>query len=126
MLEKHKMIDAIFCTGAEQSMGALAAVEETGRLNSRDKGRRIIILNNDDLFEALEAVKEGKIAMTAPYTPLLGALGLRVLLKVLTGKSIPKNVTSPDIPMVTKEGETVFGIQSIRVDEWLPYSYGPR
>ncbi|MEG3639600.1 sugar ABC transporter substrate-binding protein [Magnetococcus sp. PR-3] len=126
VLEKYPHIDAIFCTGAEQSMGAVAAVDEAKRWHSRTEGRRMIILNNDDLFEALKAVEEDKIAMTAPYTPLLGALGLRVLLKTIIGEPIPKNVTSPDLPMVTHQGENIFGIPTIPVKTWVPYSYGRR
>ncbi len=119
-------IDVIFCTGAEQGMGAVLAVDEAERWNSRKGGRRIIILSNDDLFEALEAMKQDKIAVTAPYTPLLGGIGVRVLLKILAGQRIPKNVTTPDLPMITKDGETVFGIRTIRVDDWVPYAYGKK
>lgn len=125
-LSKHPQIDAIFCTGAEQGMGAVAAVDEAGRWDSREGGRRIIILSNDDLHEALTAMKQDKIAMTAPYTPLLGALGLRVLLKILTGEPVPRDVTSPDLPMITRRGETIFGIETVTVDDWIPYSYGRR
>ena len=86
--------------------------------------RRIIILSNDDLHEALLAMKENKIAMTAPYTPLLGGLGLRVLLKTLVGETMPLNITTPDLPMITPEKQLIYGIQTVSIDEWLPYSYG--
>jgi ABC-type sugar transport system substrate-binding protein len=125
-LAEHPSIDAIFCTGAEQGMGAVAAVDEAGRWNSRDGDKRIIVLSNDDLHEALMAMQRDKIAMTAPYTPLLGALGLRVLLKVLTGEPMPRDVTSPDLPMITHQRETIFGIETVNVDDWVPYSYGRR
>ena len=123
-LKQYANIDAIFCTGAEQGMGAVLAVDEARRWNSRAEGRRIIILSNDDLFEALQAMREDKIAVTVPYTPLLGGLGLRVLLKSLAGESVPKNVITPDLPMITRERMTIFGIQTISVDDWIPYSYG--
>ena len=123
-LKKYPDIDVIFCTGAEQGMGAVLAVDEANRWNRRKDGKRLIILSNDDLAEALLSMKADKIAVTAPYTPLLGGLGIRVLLKILAGKRVPKNVTTPDLPMITKNGETVFGIKTISVDEWMPYSYG--
>jgi len=123
-LQTHAEIDAIFCTGAEQAMGAVLAVDEAERWNSRAQGRRIIILSNDDLFEALQAMREDKIGVTAPYTPLLGALGLRVLLKSLAGESVPKNVVTPDLPMITREPINIFGVQTIGIDDWIPYSYG--
>ena len=123
-LKKYPDIDVIFCTGAEQGMGAVLAVDEAGRWDSRKEGRRILVLSNDDLAEALDAMKHDKIAVTAPYTPLLGGIGVRVLLKVLAGERIPKNVTTPDLPMITKDGGSVFGIQTTSVDDWMPYAYG--
>jgi len=125
-LGKHPDIDAVFCTGAEQGMGAVLAIDEAKRWNSRKDGGRMIVLSNDDLFEALEAMKADKIAVTAPYTPLLGGIGVRVLLKILTGQRVPKNVTTPDLPMITKEGETIFGIKTVKVDDWVPYAYGKK
>lgn len=125
-LAKHQNIDIVFCTGAEQGMGAVLAIDETDRWNSRKNGGRLIVLSNDDLFEALTAMKADKIAVTAPYTPLLGGIGVRVLLKILAGNRVPKNVTTPDLPMITKDGETIFGIKTIKVDDWVPYAYGKK
>ena len=125
-LAKHQDIDVVFCTGAEQGMGAVLAIDEAGRWNSRKNDGRMIVLSNDDLFEALEAMKAGKIAVTAPYTPLLGGIGVRVLLKILSGQRVPKNVTTPDLPMITRDGETIFGIKTVKVDDWVPYAYGKK
>ena len=123
-LLKHKDLDVIFCTGAEQGMGAVLAVDDAGRWESREGGRRIIILSNDDLYESLEAIRNGKMAMTAPYTPLLGALGVRILLRLITGEKVPQDVITPDLPMVTKTTENVFGIETVSIDNWMPYTYG--
>lgn len=123
-LSKYPDIDVIFCTGAEQGMGAVLAVDEADRWNSRDNGRRIMVLSNDDLFEALEAMKQDKIAVTAPYTPLLGGIGVRVLLKILAGEKVGKNISTPDLPMITKDGEEIFGIKTVSVEDWVPYTYG--
>ncbi len=125
-LMAHPKLDVIFCTGGEQAMGAAQAVDLAKRWDSREGGRRIIILNNDDSHETLNATKEGKLAMTAPYTPLLGALGMRILLKDLAGEKLPQDITTPDIPMVTKEKENVLGLETFSVEEWEPYAYGPR
>ena len=123
-LKQHADIDVIFCTGAEQGMGAVLAVDEAQRWDSRAEGKRIIILSNDDLFESLQAMRDNKIGVTAPYTPLLGGLGLRVLLENLAGESVPRNVVTPDLPMITRERMNIFGIQTISIDDWIPYSYG--
>ena len=123
-LEKFPELDVIFCTGAEQGMGAVAAVEKADRWNSRKNNRRIIILSNDDLHEALLAMQENKIAVTVPYTPFLGGLSLRVLLKILTGEKVAKNIITPDLPMITREKMNIFGVETMSVSDWLPYSYG--
>jgi len=123
-LTQFPIVDAIFCTGAEQGMGAVRAVDDADRWHSREDNQKIIVLVDDDLSEALTAIQKGKIAMVAPYTPLLGALGLRVLLKIITGKPVPKDVVTPDLPMITKESENVFGIETVPVEQWTPYAYG--
>jgi ribose transport system substrate-binding protein len=123
-LNKHNELDVIFCTGAEQGMGAVQAIDAAKRWDSREGHKRIIVLSNDDLFESLDAIRKGKMAMTAPYTPLLGALGVRILLKLLAAEKIPQDVITPDLPMVTKRNETVFGIETVGIDKWMPYTYG--
>ena len=125
-LMAHPKVDVIFATGGEQAMGSAQAVDLAKRWNSREGGRKIIILNNDDSHETLNATKEGKLAMTAPYTPLLGALGMRILLKTIAGEKLPQDITTPDIPMVTQEKENVLGVETFTVEEWSPYAYGPR
>ncbi len=125
-LMAHPKVDIIFCTGGEQAMGSSQAVDLAKRWDSRDNGRKIIILNNDDSHETLNATRDGKLAMTAPYTPLLGALGMRILLNTIAGEKLPQDITTPDIPMITKEKEVVLGVTTFTVDEWSTYAYGPR
>lgn len=124
-LMAHPKLDVIFCTGAEQGMGAVQAVDMAKRWDSREGGKRIIVLSNDDLREALNAIDEGKMAMAAPYTPLLGALGMRVLLKLVAGEKMPQDITTPDLPMITKKKENVLGVETVTVAEWMPHAYGP-
>ena len=123
-LAKHDALDVVFCTGAEQGMGAVQAIDAANRWDSRQGNKRIIVLSNDDLSESLEAIGQGKMAMTAPYTPLLGALGVRILLRLVAGEKVPQDVITPDLPMVTKKNETVFGIETVSIDKWMPYTYG--
>jgi len=123
-LKNHAALDIVFCTGAEQGMGAVQAIDAAKRWDSRAGNRRIIVLSNDDLFESLVAIRNGKMAMTAPYTPLLGALGVRILLRLVAGQNVPQDIITPDLPMVTKKGETVFGIETVSFDKWIPYTYG--
>jgi len=123
-LTQFPVVDAVFCTGAEQGMGAVRAIDEAGRWYSRENNHKIIVLVDDDLFEALSAIRLGKIAMVAPYTPLLGALGVRVLLKLITGESVSRDIHTPDFPMVTQNRQNIFGIETVPVEKWIPYAYG--
>jgi ribose transport system substrate-binding protein len=125
-LKKHTEIDVVFCTGAEQAMGAVAAIDNANRWNSRTDNKRIIVLSNDDLYESLEAIKENKIAMVSPYTPLLGALGVRVLLQYIETGKRTKNITTPDLPMITLNSQSIFGLKTMSVEQWQPYAYGKK
>ena len=91
-------------------MGAVAAVDKFDRWDSRANNKRIIILSNDDLDEPLTALKENKIAMISLQTPMLGALGVRVLLQQIETGTKNKNITMPDLPMVTRDSENIFGL----------------
>lgn len=105
-------------------MGAVLAIDAAQRWDSRPGNKRIVVLSNDDLAESLDAIREGKMAMTAPYTPLLGALGVRILLRLVTGEEVPQDVVTPDLPMVTREKESVFGIETVSTNKWRTYAYG--
>jgi len=49
---------------------------------------------------------------------------VRILLKLMAGEEVPQDVITPDLPMVTKSSETVFGIETVSIDKWMPYTYG--
>lgn len=127
-LQANDVFDVSFNTGGEEALGALSAIEEAGRLESGASGK-IIVLANDDAKEILAKVKNGKIDMVAPYTPLIGDVGLRALVRHIGAKeglndAPPKLILTPNLPMVTREKMTIEGIQTLTPDEW-PYAYGP-
>ena len=128
-LQAHDDVDVIFNTGGEEALGALDAVLEANRLNSAPGGKKIIILVNDDSKETVNEVRKGTMDVVVPYTPLLGGIGVRVALLHIGAKeglndSPPKQVVTPNLPMITKEKMTIAGITTITPDEW-PYAYGP-
>jgi len=41
---------------------------------------------------------------------MLGALGVRVLLQKIETGTKNKNITMPDLPMVTRDSENIFGL----------------
>ncbi|WP_119273351.1 sugar ABC transporter substrate-binding protein [Taklimakanibacter deserti] len=128
-LQAFKDISIIFNTGGEEAMGALDAVREAGRLNSAPGGKKIIILANDDAREVLKEIRAGNMDMVAPYTPLLGDIGIRAVIMHIGHKAgladaPPKLILTPNLPMITKEKMTIEGIETLTPDEW-PYAYGP-
>ena len=127
-LQALPQFDISFNTGGEEAAGALDAINEAGRLASGASGK-IIILANDDAKEILAKIRSGEIDMVAPYTPLIGDVGLRALIKHVGAKeglneAPPKLILTPNLPMVTKEKMTIEGVETLTPDEWQ-YAYGP-
>lgn len=87
-------------------MGALDAIREAKRLNSAPDGKKSVILANDDAKEVLE-ITDGNIDMVSPYTPLIGDIGIRAVIKHIGDKegfneAPPKLIITPNLPMITK------------------------
>jgi ABC-type sugar transport system substrate-binding protein len=129
-LKANENIQIVFNTGGEEALGALDAVRHSRRLNSTTGGKRTIFLANDDSKEALREVRNGKIDVVVPYTPLLGGIGVRVALQhighnagLLENKP-PRQVITPNLPMITKKKLLIDGIETVTPDEWI-YAYGP-
>lgn len=129
-LQAHRDIEIVFNTGADEGLGALDAVREADRLYSAPGGEKIIFLLNDDSREAVNEVRKGNVDMVAPYTPLLGDLGVRAAIRHIAFKEgladapPPKQILTPNLPMITQERMVIEGIETITPDEW-PYSFGP-
>ena len=125
-LEAYKDIDVFFGTGDHEALAAWEATKQAKRLNSRPGGKKIVFLSIDDSKEALTHVKKGNFEVNTPYTPLISDIGMRVLLNSVTDKSkMPQDVITPNIPMVTPKGETVFGLKTQKPDDWWEYTFGP-
>jgi len=128
-LQAHDDVSVIFNTGGEEALGALDAVKEANRLNTAPGGKKIIILVNDDSKETVNEVRKGNMDVVVPYTPLLGGIGVRAALLHIGAKEglnakPPKQIITPNLPMITKEKMIISGITTITPDEW-PYAYGP-
>lgn len=116
-------IDAIF--GADSNKGAVAAqaAEQAGRM-TRANGEPLIIMSTDDAKEIFTLLDNGQISVNTPYTPLIGDVQMRVALNVLAGNEVPQDVATPNIPMVTKDGVKIFGLQTLTPEEWFEYTFG--
>jgi len=38
---------------------------------------------------------------------------------------MPHDVITPNIPMVTQKGDTIFGLVTQTPDQWYAYTFGP-
>lgn len=122
----HQTIDAVMTTGDYEGIVMLEALSLAGRLDSsRADGKRVIIMNVDDSKEAINFVRSGDIATNAPYTPLHGDIGVRVLMMRLSGTELPQDIIFPNIPIITRDGRTLFGMKTQTPDEWWPFTFGP-
>lgn len=129
-LQAFDDISVVYNTGGEEAMGALDAIREAGRLNSAPGGGKIIILANDDSKEVLKEVADGNVDMVAPYTPLIGDVGIRAVIQHIGAKeglneAPPKLIMTPNLPMITKEPMTIEGVATVAPKDWL-YAYGPK
>jgi ribose transport system substrate-binding protein len=124
-LQAFDNIDVFFGTGDSEALAALEATKMAGRLTSREGGKKIIYLSIDDSREALTDVKNGEFEVNTPYSPTVSDIGIRVLINIITGAvKMPYNVMTPDIPMVTQNGDVIFGLQTQKPDQWYEYAWG--
>jgi ABC-type sugar transport system substrate-binding protein len=124
-LQLYDNIDAVFCEGLTQTPLAVEAITSADRWNSRENGEKIIMLTIDDTKESFALLENGTIEMNCPYTPLIGDIGVRYLIKMFEGEELPKDIAIPNIPLVTVAGETIFGLKSMTYEEWYQYASGP-
>ena len=124
-LQQYDEIDAFFCEGLTQTPVAIEAIKSAERWNSREDGKKIIMLTIDDTKESFNFIENGLIEVNCPYTPLIGDIGVRYIIKMLSGEELPKDIAIPNIPMVTENGDTIFGLKSMAYTEWYQYASGP-
>lgn len=100
-LEEGLEFDAIYAQSDSMAAGARLALGAAG-IDPQTK----LIVGIDYIPEAREAIRQGRQAATFTY-PTAGKEGAEVALKILAGKSVPKEIEVPS-QMVTKENvETV-------------------
>lgn len=125
-LQAYSGLDVFYGTGDHEALAALEATKMANRLNSRPGDKKIIFISIDDSKEALTCVKNGEFDVNTPYTPLISDIGMRVLLNIVANKKdMPHDVITPNIPMVTQNGEEIFGLKTQTPDDWYGYTFGP-
>ncbi|MFT9495558.1 ribose ABC transporter substrate-binding protein RbsB [Anaerosolibacter sp.] len=94
ILQAQPEINAVFAHNDEMALGALKAIEASGR--------EIMVVGFDATDDAVKAVEEGKLAATVAQQPdKIGSLGVEMADKVLKGESVDSFVPV-DLKLVTK------------------------
>lgn len=85
ILQAQPEIDAVFAHNDEMALGALKAIEASGR--------DIFVVGFDATDDAVSAVKEGKLGGTIAQKPAeIGAIGVEVADKIVKKQNVEKNV----------------------------------
>ena len=85
ILQAQPEIQAVFAHNDEMALGALKAIEASGR--------NIFVVGFDATDDAVAAVKEGKLAATVAQKPAeIGAIGVEVADKIVKKQAVEKNV----------------------------------
>ncbi len=85
ILQAQPSIDAVFAHNDEMALGALKAIQASGR--------KILVVGFDATDDAVAAVKAGTMAATVAQQPaLIGSLGVDTVRDILAGKTVQKFV----------------------------------
>jgi len=94
VLQAQPEIDAVFAHNDEMALGALQAIEASGR--------NIIVVGFDATDDAVKSVEAGKMAATVAQQPdMIGSLGVETAQKILKGESVEKFMPV-ELKLVTK------------------------
>lgn len=86
ILQAQPEINAVFAHNDEMALGALKAIESSGRKN-------IIVVGFDATDDAVAAVKDGKLSATVAQKPAeIGAIGVEVAGKIIKKEAVEENV----------------------------------
>jgi ribose transport system substrate-binding protein len=95
ILQAQPEIAGVFAHNDEMILGAIQAAEAAKRTG-------IVFVGFDAIDDAVQAVKDGKLAATVAQQPAeIGKLGVETALKFLNGEQVEKNIPVP-LSLVTK------------------------
>ncbi|RAS74970.1 D-ribose ABC transporter substrate-binding protein RbsB [Priestia endophytica] len=95
LLQGNSDIKAVFAHNDEMALGAIQAINSSGR--------DVLVVGFDGNEDAVNAVKEGKLAATVAQQPeLIGELAVKAASDVLKGKKVEENIAAP-LKLMTQE-----------------------
>ncbi|MCY7877455.1 ribose ABC transporter substrate-binding protein RbsB [Bacillus spizizenii] len=88
LLQGHPDIQAVFAHNDEMALGALEAINSTGK--------DILVIGFDGNKDALASIKDGKLSATVAQQPeLIGKLATEAADDILHGKKVKKSISAP-------------------------------
>ena len=96
ILQKNPDVNAVFAQNDEMALGALRAIETSGK-----KG--IVVVGFDGNDDAIKAIKDGGMAASVGQQPEdMGRIALQTALKVLKKEKVEKEIFVP-VKLITKD-----------------------
>jgi ribose transport system substrate-binding protein len=96
MITAHPEIKALLCANDSMALGALKAVEESG------KAGKIAVVGYDNISAAKQLVSDGKLLATADqHADQLAVFGIEYALEMIAKKGTPSDKETP-VDLVTK------------------------
>lgn len=91
-LKADKNIQAVYAHNDDMALGAIQAIEESGKVPGKD----ITVVSIDGVKAAFEAMVEGKLNATVECNPLLGPFVFDAIDKILAGQPVEKKTVVVD------------------------------
>jgi galactofuranose transport system substrate-binding protein len=93
LVKKHGTdITAIYAHNDDMALGAIQAIEESGRKPGSD----VIVVSVDGVKDAFDAMVAGKLNCSVECNPLLGPMAFDAVEKALAGQKLPKRTVVED------------------------------
>ncbi|MCB5178991.1 ABC transporter substrate-binding protein [Streptomyces antimicrobicus] len=91
-LKSQKDIDVLYAHNDDMALGAIQAIEESGKKPGTD----IKVISVDGIKDAFVAMTEGKINVVVECNPLLGDQLMELAKKVVAGENVPPRVETEE------------------------------
>jgi len=85
-------IDVLYAHNDDMALGAIEAIEAYGLRPGKD----MIIISVDGTRRAFHKMVEGKINAVVECNPLLGPILMQAVSEIISGRSLPKQIVSPE------------------------------
>ncbi|HTD86549.1 MAG TPA: ABC transporter substrate-binding protein [Candidatus Binatia bacterium] len=93
LIKKHgNEITAVYAHNDDMALGAIQALEESGRKPGAD----VIVVSVDGVKDAFNAMVAGKLNCSVECNPLLGPMAFDAVEKALAGEKLPKRTVVED------------------------------